>query len=217
MSFRILTICFIGLTIIQFTCAVNSKLDFTEVARVVEQKGSNEVIMLPNVRGVRVTVDTTLKGSPESKSSDESGSDSSYSGDQNSSGSSVGVKTDITVQQLSNETKSQEDTNDKTKDRKDKNLNDDDNDIPILKGRTPPSHDGKGDVTTWRPLVRPLFAKHDSEERFKTVQDTPWNKAFPHSGFWTTERSNHGTYDNSLSHTQQYVGKWFVICCYTKK
>lgn len=208
---------------------VDPKLDFAEVAaRVVEQKDSSEEIgngkgRTTNFKGVRVTVETKpdVKGSPESKSSESS--DSSSSGDRTSSGS-IGVRTDVTfeISNETNETKSQEDTGNKkkvgskgTKDRK--NNEDDEDDIPVIKGRTSPPKKGSNDVTTWRPLVRPIFPKSDSDDSFRNrggPPNIPWTKTFPNSAVWTTERNYFGLYDNYNNfNPSQPVGKWVLICC----
>ncbi|XP_063700581.1 uncharacterized protein LOC134830900 isoform X2 [Culicoides brevitarsis] len=191
---------------------VDSKLDFGEVAaRVEEQKESRESVPTPNVRNVRVTVETkNEKGSPESKSSESS--ESSSSGDRTSSGS-IGVRTDVTfeISNETNETRSQEDNNNKKKTKKKKNgEDDDDDDIPVIKGRTTPPKK-KVDVTTWRPKVRPVFPKSESDETIRSragPPNVPWTKNFPGNAVWTTERNYFGLFDNYDNfHPSQPVGK----------
>lgn len=202
---------------------VDPKLDFAEVAaRVEEQK---ETVSKEIVRNVRVTVETNKnegKGSPESKSSESS--ESSSSGDRTSSGS-IGVRTDVTfeISNETNETRSQEDNKDrkkgKGKDKKKNEEHDDDDDIPVIKGRTtPPKKKPMHDVTTWRPMVRPIFPKSDSDESFQrrggNPSNVPWTKTFPGNTVWTTERNYFGLFDNyDTFHPSQPVGKWVIICC----
>lgn len=230
---------FLSVTVVLGCCMViaarvDPKLDFGEVAaRVEEQKDSKESGggkgQTTNVRAVRVTVETKpdAKGSPESKSSESS--ESSSSGDRTSSGS-IGVRTDVTfeISNETNETKSQEDVGIKkkigTKGNKDKKNNgdeDDEDDIPVIKGRTTPPKKGTIDVTTWRPLVRPIFPKIEPEDSFRSKErspNIPWTKTFPGASVWTTERNYFGLYDNYDNNNNNFnpsqpVGKWVLICC----
>lgn len=223
---------FLSVTVVLGCCMViaarvDPKLDFGEVAARVEEQQDNVETgkgQTTNIRGVRVTVETKpeTKGSPESKSSESS--ESSSSGDRTSSGS-IGVRTDVTfeISNETNETKSQEDIGgNKKKGGKDKKKNVDDDeegDIPVIKGRTTPPKKGP-EVTTWRPLVRPIFPKTEPDDLFRSrggYPNIPWTKNFPGSAVWTTERNYFGLYDNYDNNNNfnpsQPVGKWVLICC----
>lgn len=157
---------------------IDPRLDF-ESAKVVELKDTSASRELPNIRGVRVVVETS-KGSPESKSSEADSSDSSSSADR----SSIGVRTDVTVEisNESNETISGEVI------KTTKNETKEDTDIPIYVGRKV--------ETTWKPLIRIIPNADDrAHTRFKSYPPL----------IWTTERAQ---YDPNIPR-----GKWYLKCC----
>lgn len=193
-----------------YQARIDPKLDFDEMARVVEVRDGNSKELRPIIRGVRVTVEAMAdKASPESKSSESSDSNSSDR-------SSVGVRTDVTfeISNESNETKSDEDmglSKNSTRTDKNKKDKDDGKEVPVIKGRpTPPKSPESNDITTWRPQVRPLYHSDSRESR---VPEN-WFHNFPRAGVWTTERSDY-RYGGYEIFPQQ--GKWILICCSWKK
>lgn len=192
---------------------VDPKLDFDEMARVVEVRDGNSKELRPVIRGVRVTVETSAdnKASAESKSSESSDS----SGDRSTS---VGVRTDVTfeISNETNETRSDEDDvmqgqkKNKTKpDKEKKNKNEQMDDVPVILGRAQPTKATEtNEITTWKPKVRPLGNSDD--DSYESRIPANWFHNFPPSGVWTTERTDlrYGGYE-----IYPRNGKWILICC----
>lgn len=196
---------------------VDPKLDFGEMAKVVEVRDGNSKELRPVIRGVRVTVET----SADNKASAESNSESSdSSGDRSQDRStSVGVRTDVTfeISNESNETRSDEDDGiqggqkrSKTKSNKEKkDDNDERDDVPVILGRPQPTKTTEtNEITTWKPKVRPLG--NSGDDSYESHMPANWFRNFPPAGIWTTERTDlrYGGYE-----IYPRNGKWILICC----
>lgn len=210
--------------IVHLVAAIDPKLDFGEVGDLVKRdKASN--VKTTNIKGLRITVDTSELGSPESKSSgSDSGSRSSETVEITKN-TKIGVRTDITFE-ISNETNDTkvDDKIDK-KVKKDKN-NDDDEDgiIPVFKGRPAGAGSKKGPgiiginghsneipiVTSFQgrhPVVAPIF--HPTNDQHNQYGgDDNWSRFLPKAGVWTTERSFR-RYDSHQFHNH-HKGKNFL-------
>lgn len=176
---------------------IDPKLDF-EAAQVTELREPEMTASKerPNIRGVRVIVETSKGGSPESKSSETDSSSSSGSSDR----SSVGVRTDVTfeISGESNETLTSGEIPRRKPSARGGTKNDTssiDRDVPIVLGRKP------ADVTTWKPLVHVIPSPEDKSRG--------WFKNLP-PFMWTTERVQ---YDPNIAAARG--GKWHLICCTT--
>ena len=215
---------------IQFLIAIDSKLDFSEVGDLVKRDKSN--VKTTNIKGLRVTVDTSELGSTESKSSNSDSGSRSSETVENTKSTKIGVRTDITfeISNEANDTKV-DDKIDKKKDKKDKNDDDDDDGIvPVFKGRpsTPGSKSKPGIIgvlsnsneipiisgfhSRSRPVETPVFHPvNDQHNQYGGDED--WSRFLPKTAIWTTERSFR-RYDSQQFHNK---GKFINFTVFKRK
>lgn len=216
---------FIQLAVVQYVIAIDPKLDFSEAADLVKRdKASN--VKTTNIKGLRITVDTSELGSPESKSSgSDSGSRSSETVE-NTKNTKIGVRTDITFE-ISNETNDTkvDDKIDKKVKKEKTDDEDEDGIVPVFKGRPAGAGDKKPGiialnghsneipiVTSYHgrqhPVEAPVF--HPTNDRHNQYGgEDNWSRFLPKTAVWTTERSFR-RYDSHQFHNHN-KGKFLTI------